>query len=632
MPGVQTDVPLDHPPPPAAVKSGVRPLALGALSNVFEGLCILLMGAEVVVVGLSVFFRYVLKRPIPGSEEIATLILVWLTFMGGAVATRRKAHLSVNVFARVLPVRVQAWMEVTVAWLTIGMLGLLAWESLLLAQRRSDEVSPGFGFNLALLPLPIAIGAVGMIGFTVAQLAKLPARRVLVSAGVLVATAVGLSWGGAMLGWDLARLPPLLLLLTGFAVLLLGNAPVFLALGLPAAGYLLLFGGSNPIMFPQIMLAGTDNFVLLAVPLFVLAGALMETGGISMRLVNFAMAVVGHLRGGLAQVSVVGEILFSGISGSTVADVAAMSAVLLPAMRRGGYSREDAVSIVSAACAMGILVPPSLLMVILGAMADLSVTTLFMAGFLPSFVLAGALMVLIYFQARRKNWPTAQRASLRDLGRASAGAIIPMTMPVIIFGSIFTGAATVTEAAAIAAVYALVVGVLVYREIAPSALPRLFLDSAVMTATAMWIVGASSLFTWLLARQQVPALIASWILSISTAGWFLIVSSILLFILFGALLEGFPAAIILGPILYPIAAQLGVNLIHYSIIIVASVGIGLFLPPIGICLFIATGIGGTTIANVMGPFAPYLIVLIVALVLVGLVPSITLFLPNLLTP
>jgi tripartite ATP-independent transporter DctM subunit len=629
---VHTDVPVGHPPPPPAVKSGVRPLALGALSNVFEGLCILLIGAEVLVVALSVFFRYVLKRPIPGSEEIATLILVWLTFMGGVVATRRKAHLSVNVFARVLPVRVQAWMEVTVAWLTIGMLGLLAWESLLLAQRRSDEVSPGFGFNLALLPLPVAIGAVGMIGFTVAHLGKLPARRVLAGAGVLVAAAIGLSGGGAMLGWDLARLPPLLLLLTGFAVLLVGNAPVFLALGLPAAGYLLLLGGSNPIMFPQIMLQGTDNFVLLAVPLFVLAGALMETGGISMRLVNFAMAVVGHLRGGLAQVSVVGEILFSGISGSTVADVAAMSAVLLPAMRRGGYSREDAVSIVSAASAMGILVPPSLLMVILGAMADLSVTKLFMAGFLPSFVLAGALMVLIYFQAGRKNWPTAQRASLRDLGRASAGAIIPMTMPVIIFGAIFTGAATVTEAAAIAAVYALVVGVLVYREIAPSALPRLFLDSAVMTATAMWIVGASSLFTWLLARQQVPAMIASGILSVSTADWFLILSSILLFILFGALLEGFPAAIILGPILYPIATQLGVNLIHYSIIIVASVGIGLFLPPIGICLYIATTIGGTTISNVMGPFVPYLIVLVVALVLIGLVPSITLFLPNLLTP
>ena len=205
-------------------------------------------------------------------------------------------------------------------------------------------------------------------------------------------------------------------------------------------------------------------------------------------------------------------------------------------------------------------------------------------------------------------------------------------MPVIIFGSIFTGAATVTEAAAIAALYALLVGVVVYREIRPRALPALFLDASVMTASSMWIVGASSLFTWVLARQQVPALIASWILSVSGAGWFLIVSSILLFILFGALLEGFPAAIILGPILYPIAAQVGVDPIHYSIVIVASVGIGLFLPPIGICLFIATGIGQTTVAEVAGTFVPYLAVLVVALVLVGLLPGITLLLPNLLMP
>jgi tripartite ATP-independent transporter DctM subunit len=630
---VAADVPVDHlaEAREAGERAG-RPLALFAVSHAFELACITLMAAEALVVAVSVFFRYVLIRPIPGSEEIATLILVWLTFMGGVVATRRHAHLSVNIATRLLPGRVQAWLEVVVAWLTIGMLGVLAWQSLLLAQRRSDELSPGFGFNLALLPLPIAIGAVGMIGFTLAHLARLPRRRVLLGAGVIVAAGAGLSAASAVFGWDLARVPPLPLLLGGFAALLVGNAPVFLALGLPATGYLLLVGGSNPIMLPQIMVAGTDNFVLLAVPLFILAGALMETGGISTRLVNFAMSLVGHVRGGLAQVSVIAEILFSGISGSTVADVAAMSSVLLPAMRRAGYGRDDAVSVVSAASAMGILVPPSLLMVILGAMADLSVTQLFMAGFLPSFVMAAALMVLIHVQAGRKSWPTARRASLRDLGRSSAGAIVPMTMPVIIFGAIFTGAATVTEAAAIAALYALVVGVVVYREIAPGSLPRLFLDSSVMTATAMWIVGASSLFTWLLARQQVPTLIASWILSVSNASWFLILSSIFLFILFGALLEGFPAAIILGPILYPIAARVGIDLVHYSIIIVASVGIGLFLPPIGICLYLATTIGGTTVASVMRPFAPYLIVLVVALVLIGLVPAITLFLPGLLAP
>ena len=599
-----------------------------AASNILEGASILLAAAEAVVVGVAVFSRYVVNRPIAGSDELATLLLIWLTFIGGAVATRRRAHLSVNLFVRILPARAQPWIEVGVEWLTVAMLGLLAWQSLLLAQRRGDQFSPGFGYNLGLLPLPVAIGAAGMLVFTLGHLAAKPRRRVVVSGVTLAAMGTLVASVGAALGWDLTQLPPLPLLLVGFSVLLLANAPLFLALGLPAAGYLLLLGGSNPIMFPQVMLGGAQNFVLLAIPLFILAGALMETGGISARLVKLAMALVGHVRGGLAQVCVVGEILFSGISGSTIADVTAMGSVLLPAMQRAGYRREDAVSIVSAASAMGILVPPALLMVILGAMANLSVTRLFMAGILPALVLAAALMLLIYVQARRKSWPIARRASLRELGTASVHALIPLLMPVIIFGSIFAGAATVTESAALAVAYALIVGLVVYREIKLADLPKMLLDTAVMTAISMWVVGVSSLFTWLLARQQVPEKVAAWILSISTADWFFIIASILLFILFGALLEGFPAAIILGPILYPIAARLGIDLIHYSIIIVASVGIGLFLPPIGIGLFIATTMAKTTMSEVMRPFAPYLAVLVGALILVGLVPWITLVVPR----
>ncbi len=625
---MQSEVTLGPRPVPFVPSRRLRGWLLFALSNFFEGLAILLLAAEVVVVGLAVFTRYALNQPIAGSDELATLVLVWLTFIGGAVATRRRAHLSVNLLVQQLPLPVQHWLEAVVEWLSIGMLLVLSWQSLLLVQRRGDQVSPGFGYNLGLLPLPLAVGAIGMMAFILARLVAMPRRQVVIS-GTIVWSLLGiLGYVGLALGWDLTTLPALPALLAGFVVLLLANAPLLLALGLPSVGYLFLLGGSNLIMFPQIMVGGTQNFVLLAIPLFIVAGVLMETGGISARLVNLAMALVGHLRGGLAQVCVVAEILFSGISGSTVADVTAIGSVLLPSMRRAGYSKEDAVSIVSAASAMGILVPPALLMVILGAMANLSVTALFLAGFLPALVLAAGLMLLIYVQAGRKNWPTVQRASWHELGKAFLDAIIPMMMPVLIFGSIFSGAATVTEAAALAVVYALVVGVFVYREITPKDLPKMFLESSVMTSVSMWVVGVSSLFTWLLARQQVPDAVAAWILSISSAQWFFIVASILLFTLFGALLEGFPAAIILGPIFYPIASQLGVDLIHYSIIIVASVGIGLFLPPVGIGLFIATAMGRTTMSAVMRPFAPYLVVLLATLVLVGLIPWVTLVVPQ----
>jgi C4-dicarboxylate transporter DctM subunit len=429
-------------------------------------------------------------------------------------------------------------------------------------------------------------------------------------------------------GWfDPTRINSTVLLIVGFALLLAMNAPLALALGLPAATYLLILGGPNPLMLPQRLIAGADNFVLLAIPLFILAGALMETGGISRRLVDLAMALVGHLRGGLAHVTVVGEILFSGISGSTTADVAAMGALLIPSMEKAGYSKEEAISIVSAASAMGILVPPCLLMVILATIADISVTALFLAGFLPAAVLAGALMLLIYAKARSRNWPVAARASWGGLGRAVVHSIVPLMLPVIIFGSIFTGAATVTESAVLAVIYALLAGVVLYKETPLHDLPKLFLESATLSAVSMWLIAAASVFTWLLARGQVPQFVSAAILSISGSPWFFLLASVVLFILFAALLEGFPAVIILGPIFYPIAAHMGVGTLHFSIIIVACVGIGLFLPPVGIGLFIACGIARSSMSRVMGTFWPYLLVLFVGLLIVAFVPWITVVLP-----
>jgi len=285
-------------------------------------------------------------------------------------------------------------------------------------------------------------------------------------------------------------------------------------------------------------------------------------------------------------------------------------------------------NIVSAASAMGILVPPCLLMVILATIADISVTALFLAGFLPAAVLAGTLMLLIYVKARRQNWQVATRASWRNLRKATLHAIVPLLLPVIIFGSIFTGAATVTESAVLAVIYALVVGVLVYRELPLRHLPHLFLESTSLSAMSMWLIASASVFTWLLARDQVPQMVSGVILSLSGARWFFLVASVFLFIFFAALLEGFPAVIILGPIFYPIAATMGVSTLHFSIIIVACVGIGLFLPPVGVGLFVACGIARSTMGRVIKPFGPYLLVLLLGLLIVTFIPWITVVLPQ----
>lgn len=593
-----------------------------------EAATILLMVVEVVIVAAGVFCRYILSRPIAGSDEIATLVLVWLTFLGGAVAQRRRAHPCLSLFVQHLSPSATAYVDATTRLVEVIFFACVCWYSLALFRLRLGEASAGAGFDMSLYPLALIIGVTATWLFTVGQLAALPPRALLVVLG----GAAGLGATAALVmhltGFQPSSVPATGVLLVGFPVLLVLNAPLAVALGFPALMCLQFLGGAHLLMLPQRLIAGADNFVLLAIPLFILAGQLMETGGISRRLVALALALVGHLRGGLAHVTVVGEVLFSGISGSTTADVAAMGALLMPAMERAGYSREEAVSIVSAASAMGILVPPCLLMVIIATIADISVTALFLAGLLPAVVLAVALMLLIALKARRRHWPVVAQASWGGLVNALGHAIIPLLLPVIIFGSIFTGAATVTESAVLAVIYAWIVGVCIYRETPFCHLPSLCLESGVVSAVSVWLIAGASVFTWLLAREQIPQLVAGAILTISQQPWFFLVASIVILTGFAALLEGFPAVIILGPIFYPLAAHMGVSTLHFSIIIVACVGIGLFLPPVGVGLFIACGIARAPMNKVISTFGPYLLVLLAGLLIIAFIPWITLVLPE----
>jgi len=422
------------------------------------------------------------------------------------------------------------------------------------------------------------------------------------------------------------------LVLGTFLLLVLLTVPVAFALGIAAAIGLAVSGAAPLFVVPQRMLEGADSFVLLAIPLFILAGALMESGGISARLVDLARALIGHVRGGLGQVVVVSEMLFSGISGSTIADVSAIGSLMVPGLVRAGFTPERAVAIVSAASAMGILVPPCLLMVIIAQIAGLSVGAMFLAGFVPALVLALAIMLLIYVQARRDGLAPAARASLAELGRAARRAVVPLMMPVIIFGAILGGIADPTEAAVLAVIYAFIVGVFVYKEIPWSALPKILVDCAVTSGIVIFMVGAASSFSWLLAVQQVPTDLAAATLRISGEPWFFFAATMLIFIVVGALLEGLPAVIICLPIFLPIAIKLGINPLHYSVMVVAAIGIGLFLPPIGVGLYIAAGFANLRVEQTIPAMMPYVLVLCLGLMVLIAFPWLTLIVPKLVLP
>jgi C4-dicarboxylate transporter DctM subunit len=589
----------------------------------------LLVVAQAVVVGLQVAGRHLFSHPLPWTEEIARLLLVWLMCAGGIGALANGQHPRVTALVRLLrPDRREAvdrGLRIVLLLFFLGLIGP-AWR---LTVTSAAEQLPASGLSGAAISAVLPVALVLMAVVVVQQLWRGAAD----------------TWRDrALLGWSagaaalaiasvliplLADAPPLVVLVTGFLATAALGMPLAFTLALTALTYLLGIGGVGLIILPIKILGGVDSFVLLAIPLFVLAGALMESGGISERIVDLAMAIVGRVRGGLAMVAVVAEVLFSGISGSTAADVSAISSLLVPSMRRAGYSGPESVSVVAAASAMGILVPPCLTMVVLGSLVNLSIVTLFLAGFLPAFVLAAALLVLIALRARRQRWPVTGPSDAGHLARAARRAAVPLGLPVLLFGGIFSGATTVTEAALLAVVYALVAGVLI-GGIRRDELPLQLAQTGTVTATTLWVLAAASAFAWILVREWVPQTLGEWMGGVGAGRAGFLALTIALFVVIGALLEGLPALLIFGPILFPISRALGIDPVHYGIVIIAAMGIAFFLPPVGVGLSIAAGIARVDIDDVSRSYMPYLIALLIGLALIAAFPWLTLVLPRVL--
>ena len=416
-------------------------------------------------------------------------------------------------------------------------------------------------------------------------------------------------------------------------VLLLGTAvgvPIASSLGLASALSLLVQGTLPLTLVPQRIYVGLDSFPLLAAPLFILAGALMETGGISLRITQLAQAMVGHIRGGLGMVVVVGTMLFSGISGSSTADTAAIGSVMIPTMVRRGYSPEFATAVVAAAGGMGILIPPCIIMVIYGLLTNTSVAALFLGGVIPGLVMGGTVMGATYWVARRQGFPVEAAFSPRELWRSTRRAGWALLMPAIIMGGILLGFVTVTEAAVIAVVYGCLVAVFIYRELTWRQLPRIFAESGIITGLVMLVVGMASVFAWILTSQQVPLAVANSFAAISSNPWFFLLLVNIAYLLIGSVFEVTAALIMTVPILLPVARAYGIDPVHLGVVVTANMGIGLVTPPVGVCLYVACGISGTSIERVARPLVPFLAVMIGTLFLITYVPGITLLLPQVL--
>lgn len=420
-----------------------------------------------------------------------------------------------------------------------------------------------------------------------------------------------------------------IILFSVFLALLVVGMPIAFALGIASMSYLMLEGISLTIV-PQRMYAGIDTFVLLCIPGFVLAGNLMNVGNITEHIVRFSNALLGHIRGGLGLANVGGSMIFGGISGTAVADSASIGSVMIPGMARSGYDKPFAAAVTAASSTIGPIIPPSVPMIIAGSLSGISVGRMFLAGAIPGVLMGLAMMVTVYILAVRRGYPKEKRVPVMQLLREAKTAFWALLMTVIILYGIIGGFFTPTEASIVACLYALVVGMYVYKGLTWRKLPAILVDTVLTSSALLLMVGLANLFGWILTSEQIPQMIATLILAISDNPLIvlLILNLILLFV--GAFMETIAALIILFPALVGVATGVGVDPVHFAVIAVMNLMIGLTTPPVGVCLFVVAGIGKLPMLTVARAIVPFLLCNLAVLFLVTYVPAISLWLPNLL--
>ena len=419
-----------------------------------------------------------------------------------------------------------------------------------------------------------------------------------------------------------------------FGVMLLAMAvgmPVFLAMALSAAGYWLVFPAKLPLaIIGQTFAQGIDSYTFAAIPFFFLAGEVMNTGGISRRLLRLARAAFGHVQGGLAHVNIVTNMIFAGVSGSAVADASAVGAVMIPAMKKEGYPAAYAAAVTAAAATIGPVIPPSIPMVIFGLLASTSIGKLFIGGVMPGLLMGVFLLIASWLVARRRGFPSGQWLGFGELMAAAVDAGLAILTPFIVVAGLVFGVATTTEVGAVAALYAVVVSVFVYRELTIRQLWATLCKSAVDSAAVLAMASVAGIFTWLLANLGVGRSLASWVGGLTSDPTLVLLLIVLVLLLAGTVLEPVTTLLVLVPLMIPLVVAVGVDLTHFGLIVVIATCIGLLLPPIGFLIYLTAAQAGCGVMPLVRELAPFIAALVLLLLLIVLFPQLVLFLPNLL--
>jgi tripartite ATP-independent transporter DctM subunit len=583
----------------------------------------ILVVAEIVILFAGVIARYGLHRPLIWSDELASILFLWLAMLGAAVAFRRAEHMRMTAVVASARPATRAYLDIVATCAALAFLLLIAWPACEYAYEESFITTPALQipniWRAAALPAGICLMAL----FAFLRLARAGSARTLLGAVVSVALLIAVFWLAQPWLRPLGNINLIIFFVgvAGFCVFT--GVPIAFGFGLAIFGYLALTTRTPLMVLVGRMDEGMSHLILLSVPLFVFLGLLIEMTGMARAMVAFLASLLGHVRGGLHYVLVGAMYLVSGISGSKAADMAAVAPVLFPEMKARGARPGDLVALLAATGAQTETIPPSLVLITIGSVTGVSIAALFTGGLLPGVVLAITLSALVWWRYRGENLSHVKRANGGEIARTFVIALPALALPFVIRAAVVEGIATATEVSTIGIVYAFAVGLLIYRQFDWRRLLPMLIETACLSGAILLIIGTATGMAWGLTQSGFSRALAAAMTGLPGGAATFIAVSIVVFVILGSVLEGIPAIVLFGPLLFPVARVVGVHEVHYAMIVILAMGIGLFAPPFGVGYYAACAIGRVDPAEGVRPIMGYLFALLVGLIIVAIFPWIS---------
>ena len=594
-----------------------------ALALLTEFPAAVLVALETVILLAGVISRYVFNAPLTWTDELASILFLWLAMLGSVIALRRDEHMRLTTFIGMLSPRRRAWVE------ALGIIVIVLFAALMVLPAYEHFVdqwvvmSPALDWHDGVRVSAIGVGVVLMLVIALARLAERVSVRDALSCTLLMAALIAALWALQPVFATLGNLNLLIffVILVGICVVL--GLPIAFAFGIATLAYLGLTTTTPLTIVVSRMDEGMSHMILLSVPLFVFLGALIEMTGLARAMVDFLASLIGHVRGGLQYVLLGAMYLVSGISGSKAADMAAVAPALFPEMKKRGAREGDLVALLSASGAMSETIPPSLVLITIGAVTGVSIAALFTGGLLPAVVGMVALGVVVYFQSRGEDLRGVTKASGAQIRSALWIALPALALPVVIRTVVVEGVATATEVSTVGIAYTFITGLVVYRQFNWKRLYPMLVETASLSGAILLIIGSATAMAWALTQSGFSRSLVDLMANVPGGKYGFMAISVIAFTVLGSVLEGIPAVVLFGPLLFPVARALGIHEVHYAMTAIFAMGLGLFTPPFGVGFYAACAIGKVAPSEAIGRVWPHLGALFVALIVIAAIPWIS---------